>query len=566
MRETFKSIVWLCLLAGICGCSSMRAIGLETVNWRDESAPDPKAQAIARYIEAVVLAGQGKEDKSIEALSKIPDLDPAAVTPTVQLIQVYLKQENYEAALSMCEKAVAQQPEQANLYVVLGEIYHRFKRYDEAMTALQTAIKLEPDSALGYGMLVELQQSRNDLTAAIDIYERLIELEPEKAELRYALALVLIRIDDKEGAIEALRKTLELDGRNMRAQYLLGVLYLETNQSEDCIAQLRAYMDGRPSDMDAADNLAGAQARLGRFEQAIGLYQRILSSNQAQPQHHIASMYLHLRAKRFGEVAKLSPPQGAPYFDMVFRALADEESGASPQLLVKALDSTEGDFDAECGTFLNNILYLFGQEDAGTWLFEATGRLAEKHPDSRILQLLRARILMNMERHADALPILDAVLAKFTPDQWVHYYLAICHEELGHFEDTERHLVAYMQFIPDDPDILNFLAYLYAENGVKLDEAATLLDKAMAADPENPYYMDSMGWVYYKQGRGEEAVDLIQKAIYGMETDDAVLRDHLGDAYLLKGDVTRARKEWQRALRLDPDMPGLQQKLDQHKP
>jgi tetratricopeptide (TPR) repeat protein len=78
--------------------------------------------------------------------------------------------------------------------------------------------------------------------------------------------------------------------------------------------------------------------------------------------------------------------------------------------------------------------------------------------------------------------------------------------------------------------------------------------------------MDSMGWVYYKQGRGEEAVDLIQKAIYGMETDDAVLRDHLGDAYLLKGDVTRARKEWQRALRLDPDMPGLQQKLDQHKP
>lgn len=566
MRETFKSIVWLCLLVGICGCSSMRAIGLETVNWRDESAPDNKAQAVARYIEAVVLAGQGKEDKSIEALSKIPELDPAAVTPTVQLIQVYLKQENYEAALSMCEKAVKQQPEQANLYVVLGEIYHRFKRYDEAMAALQTAIKLEPDSALGYGMLVELQQSRNDLTAAIDIYERLIELEPEKAELRYALALVLIRIDDKEGAIEALRKTLELDGRNLRAQYLLGVLYLETNQSEDCIAQLRAYMDGRPSDMDAADNLAGAQARLGRFEQAIGLYQRILSSNQAQPQHHIASMYLHLRAKRFADVAKLSPPQGAPYFDMIFRALADEESGASPQLLVKALDSTEGDFDAECGTFLNNILYLFGQEDAGTWLLDATGRLAEKHPDSRILQLLRARILMNMERHADALPILDAVLAKFPPEQWVHYYLAICHEELGHFDETERHLAAYIQFIPDDPDILNFLAYLYAENGVKLDEATALLNKAMAADPENPYYMDSMGWVYYKQGRGNEAVDLIQKAIYGMETDDAVLRDHLGDAFLLKGDVTRAREEWQRALRLDPDLPGLQQKLDQHKP
>lgn len=565
MREMFKSITWLSIVVGICGCSSWPAIGLETVHWRDESGPNPKAEAISRYIQAVIFAERGQEDASVAALSKIPELDPAAVTPTVQLIQVYLKKEDYESALAMCEKAVARQPEQANLYVVLGEIYHRFKRYDEAMTAFQTAIKLEPDSTLGYGALVELQQTRNDLTAAIDIYERLIELTPDQAGLHYALALVLIRVDDKAGAIEALRKTLELDPRNTRAQYLLGILYLETNQNEDCIAQLRSYMDRRPNDMDAADNLAGAQARLGRFEQAIALYQRILNSNQAQPQHNIASMYLHLRAKRFDEVAKLAPQQGAPYFEMIFRALAEQESGLSPQLLVKALDATEGDLDAECGTYLNNILYLFGKEDAGTWLYEAVTKLSSE-ADSRILHLLRARILMNMDRHEEAVPILDMVLAKFPPEPWVHYYLAICHEELGHFAETEQHIAAYMEFMPDDPDILNFLAYLYAEEGVKLDEAVALLKRAMEADPDNPYYMDSLGWTYYKQGRAAEAVDLIQKAIYGMDTDDAVLRDHLGDAYLLKGDVERAREEWQRAHRLDPDLVGLQEKLDQHKP
>lgn len=565
MRETFKSIVWLSLVAGICGCSSMSAIGLESVHWRDESEPSGKAQAIGRYIEAVIYASRGDEAKSVEALAKIPELDPAAVTPTVQLIQVYLKQENYEAALSMCEKAVAQQPDQANLQVVLGEIYHRFKRFDEAMAAFQKAIKLDPQSALGYGALVELQQTRNDLTAAVDIYQRLIEITPDQPGIYYALALVLIRIDDKDAAIEALRKTLELDSRNLRAQYLLGVLLLETNQSEDCIAQLRAYMDGRPNDMDAADNLAGAQARLGRFEQAIGLYQRILSSNQAQPQHNIASMYLHLRAKRFEEVAKLSPSQGAPYFDLIFRALAQQESGVSPQLLIKALDSTEGDLDAECGTFISNLLYLFGKEDAGTWLFDAITRL-DAPGDSRILQLVRARILMNMGRHGDAIPILDAVAAKFTPEKWVYYYLAVCHDELNHFAETEQNITAYMKYMPDDPDILNFLAYLYAEAGVKLDEAQALLKKAMAADPENPYYMDSLGWTYYKQGRAAEAVELIQKAIYGMETDDAVLREHLGDAYFLKGDIERAREEWQRALRLDPDLAGLKEKIDQHKP
>lgn len=564
MKRIFRSLSFALLSIAICGCSSMPAAGLETTpRWQEAGAPSKKARAIANYLTAVIYAGQGNEDKSLEAMAQVPELDPDAVTPTVQLIRAYLRKENFEAALEMSERAVKQQPDQANLYIVLGEIYHRFKRFDDAMAAFQTAIKLEPENVMGYGAMVELQESRNDLTAAIDIYERLAELSPDSAGIYYQLALVLIRIDDKESAIAALQKTLELNPQLVRAQYLLGILYLEANQNEDCIAQLTGYMQARPNDMDAADNLAGAQARAGRFEQAISLFQRILSSNQVQPQHHIAAMYLHLRAKRFDEVAKLSPPGEAPYFDMVLRALAQQESGVSPQLLVKALESTEGDLDAECSRYISNLLYLFGQQDTGQWLYDAVTHLAEQ-ADSRVLHVIRARILMAMDRQADAIPILDSVLANFPPDQWVHYYLAVCHEELGHFAETERHLEAYMQFIPDDPDVLNFLAYLYAEEGIKLDEAIALLNQALAADPENPYYLDSLGWTYFKQGRADEAVQCIQRAIYGMDTDDAVLRDHLGDAYFLKGDTEMAVEEWRRALRLKPDLPGLKEKLDGH--
>lgn len=566
MKMTIKSLSSVLLVAALCGCISTSAAGMDqSTRWREADGPNDRAKAIAHYLAAVIYAGQGDNEASIKSMAQVPELDPGAVTPMEQLIRAYLRDEKFEEALQVCEKAVAQRPDQAALQIVLGQIYHRFGRFDEAMNAFQTAIKLDPENVLGYGALVELQESRNDLTAAIDLYERLIALSPDSAGLYYQLALVLIRIDDKEGAIEALRKTLELNDRLVRAQYLLGVVYLELNQNEECIAQLRTYMQGRPNDMDAADNLAGAQARLGRYEQAIALFQRILSSNQAQPQHHIASMYLHLRAKRYEEVPKLSPPEGAPYFDMILRALAQAESGAVPELLDKSLESTEGDLDAECGQYLNNLLYLFGEQDAGQWLYDSLTRLSEK-VNARVLHLVRARTLMAMNQHEQAIPILDSVLANFPPDQWVHYYLAICHEELGHFADTEKHLEAYMQFTPDDPDILNFLAYLYAEEGINLDRAETLLNKALEADPENPYYLDSLGWTYFKQGRAEEAVQYIQKAIYGMDTDDAVLRDHLGDAYLLRGDVESARGEWQRALRLDPDLPGLREKLERHAP
>lgn len=565
MKPAMKTTIML-VVAGLCGCASTPAAGLENLPRLGKSPETSrKAKAISYYLTSVIYASQGKKEASIEAMSKVPELDPDAVTPTIQLVRAYLRDENFEAALEMCEKAVKQRPEQANLHIVLGEIYHRFKRYEEAMAAFEKAISLEPDNVMGYGAMVELQESRNDLTAAIDIYERLVELSPDSPGIYYQLGLVLIRVDDKPGAIEALKKTIELNPKLVRAQYLLGILYLETGQIDACTQQLRAYMQRRPNDMDAADNLAGAQARAGNFEQAIAIYRRILSSNQAQPQHHIASMYLHLRADRLEEIPSLSPPEGAPYFDMIFQALAKKQAGNSATMIVNALDDIDGDLDAECGAFLNNLLYLFGNEETGTWLLDRVGELSEEG-DSRVIELVCARILMSMERYEEAIPILDTVLAQYMPDQWVHYYLAICHEEAGNFGETERNLRAYMTFIPDDPDILNFLAYLYAEEGVKLDEAQDLLRRALEADPDNPYYLDSLGWTYYKQGRAGEAIEHIQKAVFLMDSDDAVLRDHLGDAYLLKGDVERAREEWQRAIRLDPELDGVQDKLERHQP
>ena len=566
MIRAMKTSVCVSLVVCMCGCVSTPAAGVESLSrWREAKATERKAEAITHYLTAVIFATQGKNEASLEAMAKVPELDPNAITPTIHLIRAYIKNEDFEAALAMCEKAVKQRPDQPNLHIIQGEIYHRFGRYEEAMAAFEKAIEIDPQNVMGYGAMVELQESRNDLTAAVDIYQRLIELNPETPGLHYQLALVLIRINDKDGAIDALRKTLELNPKLIRAQYLLGILFLETNQTEECISQLRTYMERRPNDMDAADNLAGAQARAGRFEQAIALFERILNSNQAQPQHLISSMYLHLRAKRYDEVASIAAPEGGAYFTMLMRAFANQDGNASAELAIKSLNTMEGDLDAECGTFLGNLLYLFGTQDTGIWLNEAITKLS-RHGESRVLDIIRARTLMQMEDHEAAITVLESVLTRFGEDQWTHYYLAICQEEAGNFAETERHLLAYMNYIPDDPDVMNFLAYLYAEEGVKLDEALALLEKALEGDPENPYYLDSLGWIYYKQGRADEAVKNIQQAILGMDSDDGVLRDHLGDAYLLKGDVERAREEWTRALRLDPEIEGVQEKLDAHQP
>ncbi len=549
----------------LAGCVSMPTDEWAHVRqWGWPVQGGPQAKAISHYLASVVYERRGDQEKAIAELSEVARHDPDAVTPTLRLIRNHLRDQDYEQALAMCERAVRQAPDRPNLWVVLGEIYHHFKRYDDAADAFKKAIELNPENMLGYGALVELQESTNDLVAAIDVYQRLIELNPELPGLHYQLGINLARIKDVAAAREALNRALELNPNLLQARYTLGILCLEAGDNEESVAHLQHYLRWRMDDITAMEHLAGALTRLGRYDDAFNLFSAILAGDQVKPQHHIQTMYSLLRAERPDLAEKAAPPAGAPIFGTFFAALARQDKQEPYLTLIESLTDIEGDLDEECNEHLNAVLYLFGKDAAGDWLLERIGRIRAEY-DSRILGIIQGRILMSLERHEDAVATLLPLVGVETHAQWVHYYLAICFEKLDRFEDTEAHLEQFLQHNPDDAEALNFLGYLYAEKGVKLDKAEALLQRALELSPENPYYLDSLGWVYYKQGRADEALDLIRRAIYGMDTDDAILRDHLGDVYLLKGDIPRAVAEWERARRLDPTLEGVQEKIERHK-
>jgi predicted Zn-dependent protease len=257
----------------------------------------------------------------------------------------------------------------------------------------------------------------------------------------------------------------------------------------------------------------------------------------------------------------MAPPTGAPILGTLFTAFARQEQGLPYAPSVEALDATEGDLDGECTDLLNRLLSQFGAEVAGNDIVARIDRLKESGVDSRTLDIFRARIRMTQDRHVEAIPILESVMDRFTADKHLHYYLAVSYEEADNFKATEKHLKAYLELNPEDADVLNFLGYLYAEKNVKLHEAEVLIERALVKEPESPYFLDSLGWVYYRQQKAEKAIDAIQEAIYKMPNDDAILRDHLGDAYHLNGQTHKAVQQWRRAYRLDPKLDGVAEKL-----
>ena len=135
----------------------------------------------------------------------------------------------------------------------------------------------------------------------------------------------------------------------------------------------------------------------------------------------------------------------------------------------------------------------------------------------------------------------------------------------GRFTEAEVELREAIRLDPRLAEAMNFLGYSLAERGERLDEAMALIRRALEIDPWNGAFLDSLGWVYMKQGRIEDARDPLERAVREYPRDATVL-EHLGDYYDRVGDPTRAKSYWRRALDAPSDEPGtresLQKKLD----
>lgn len=149
----------------------------------------------------------------------------------------------------------------------------------------------------------------------------------------------------------------------------------------------------------------------------------------------------------------------------------------------------------------------------------------------------------------------------------VRYFLGIVYDDQGKEGQALSMWRANLQAAPDDADSNNALAYHFAESGTNLDEALAHVRKALAADPENAAYLDTLGWIYYKRGETDKALENLKKAAEKMP--DADIFDHLGDALSKSGDRQGALAAWRKALSNKPKSKArvkIKKKIEAYSP
>jgi tetratricopeptide (TPR) repeat protein len=212
-----------------------------------------------------------------------------------------------------------------------------------------------------------------------------------------------------------------------------------------------------------------------------------------------------------------------------------------------------------------NALRSQGKADAA---IEALQVLARSHPDILPVHFALGDILRGEERFDEAEVAYTAAI-ELVPEigeqDWVlFFYRGICHEQSKDWAAAEADFRRALDLNPNQPQVLNYLGYGLVDRGEKLDEALGLIQRAVAADPDKGYIIDSLAWALFRLGRYEEALEPMERASL-LEPVDPIVTDHLGDVYWMVGRKLEARFQWRRALSFEPtekDATRIRRKLE----
>lgn len=207
-----------------------------------------------------------------------------------------------------------------------------------------------------------------------------------------------------------------------------------------------------------------------------------------------------------------------------------------------------------------DVLRRAGNVDAAVEVLRA---LSRAYPDLPAVFVTLGDTLRGQLNDADAVIAYTQALALYPENDgalwFVHYVRGISYHRMGDWPLAEADLRQSLAYESERPNVLNFLGYSLVERGERLDEALTMIDRAVAGASQNGAIVDSLGWALFRLGRYADAVPHMEHAASLLPTDPTI-NDHLGDVYWAVGRTREAAFQWSRALSFDPE-PALAERI-----
>jgi Flp pilus assembly protein TadD len=341
-----------------------------------------------------------------------------------------------------------------------------------------------------------------------------------------------------------------------------------TPDKKDALGALSTFLTAHPQSRDVRMAYARMLADQKQFKEALQEFKILLKQ---QPQNLTVLFALGYLSHQAGD-----PVEAETHLTAFLNVLAtrpdDERDPTQTLLLLTQIAEERNDIPAAL-KWLERIddgpAYI-GAQVRRAQLLAKGGDLAAARKslseinahgeDQRIqLAIAEAQILRNAEQPQNAFAVLEATLKRYPDNADLLYEYGLMAEKMNQLETMETALRKVIKLAPDNQHAYNALGYAFAERNIRLQEALALIEKAVQLAPNDPYIMDSMGWIQFRLGKLQEAEALLRKA-YELRADPEIAT-HLGEVLWVKGQQEDAKKLWRDANTKDPKNDTLKSTL-----
>lgn len=199
-------------------------------------------------------------------------------------------------------------------------------------------------------------------------------------------------------------------------------------------------------------------------------------------------------------------------------------------------------------------------EDASKEYEIALKNAIKRDPKSVNIYKSLGALYLKQKKYTAAEETFKLILELNPKEYQTHFLLANVYDETDKDELAQEELKKSLNINSNYSDALNYLGYLYVEQNKNLKEAEKLIQKALSEQPDNGAFVDSLGWLYFKQGKIASAIEMLERASKLIE--DSIIFDHLADAYFKNNDFEKAKINWKKSIQLDKTQVNVKNKLE----
>jgi tetratricopeptide (TPR) repeat protein len=467
-----------------------------------------------------------KSENEFKAAVKIqPDSEEAVTT----LAYLYNEEGDSNHALQVLN-TVPEKARTAKLYSALGYTYEQQKDYKQAVEAYKKSTDLDPDNLDAVRGLAQNLMNDGQTDAALDQYKAIVEADPSDAQTYMRIAEIDRRNGKFDQAMEALKKAGAVVPDSLEVQYNIAVIDEAQGKYDDAIQILNGLLDKTDhtdSDLSAdKNNRAVFLERLGTIYREAGQYQKA--------------------DETFRKMLELGDDNAIRGYQQLIETYRDNKQW---QQATQAAEEAAKKYPNDRGLQMVAASQQADMGNAGPAI-DRVKALVKGNPDDRDIYIALAQMYSRVKDWDNAEKYIDkAIDMSGKPDDkdYALFVAGSIYERQKKYDKAEE---AFHKVLADDPKnvmALNYLGYMLADRDTRLDEALGYIRRAVALDPQNGAYLDSLGWVYYKMGNYDLAEENLRRASDRMASDPTI-QGHLGELYQKTGRLKLAATHYERSL------------------